>query len=194
MTARRSPWTSRRCAAAGRHPRLPFRRSRWWRSPSMVRKVRPNSPGQPLSARLQPIAETANMEMGEAVARIETHLQQNPEDGPGLGSDRAGLYPHGTIRRCRYGLSPGDQPARRGCRASGEFRRGAGHGLRGRRFILRTRGGAFEQALDVDPASPKARFFLATAAQQDGDEDRALAQISCASGRFASGCAPGSRW
>jgi cytochrome c-type biogenesis protein CcmH len=134
----------------------------------------PELPGQPLSARMQPITDTANMDMNQAVARIETHLQQNPEDGRGW-EVIAPVY----IRMGRF--DDAAMAYRRAINLLGaEAERLANFGealvMASEGVVSSTAREAFEQALDDDPASPKARFFLATAAQQDGDEDIALEQ------------------
>lgn len=134
----------------------------------------PELPGQPLSARMQPITDTANMDMNQAVARIETHLQQNPEDGRGW-EVIAPVY----IRMGRF--DDAAMAYRRAINLLGaDSERLANFGealvMASEGVVSSSAREAFEQALDDDPASPKARFFLATAAQQDGDEDIALAQ------------------
>ncbi|MCC5977549.1 MAG: c-type cytochrome biogenesis protein CcmI [Salinarimonas sp.] len=132
----------------------------------------PEMPGQPLSERMQPMTAGSELDMDQAVARIESHLQQNPEDGQGweviapvyvrMGrfDDAAAAYQ----RALRYLGEDADRLAN-----FGEALVMASEGI-----VSSSAREAFEGALEHDSRHPKARFFLATAAQQDGDEDVAL--------------------
>ena len=134
----------------------------------------PEMPAQPLSARIQPIMPGGEIDMNQAVVQIETHLQRNPEDGQGWAV-LAPVY----LRMGRF-----DDAAlayRRALRLLGEnAERLADFGealvMASDGIVSSSAREAFEQALTLDTRQPKARFFLATAAHQDGDEDIALAR------------------
>lgn len=129
----------------------------------------PQLPGQPLAARLD--ADPRTLDVASAVARVEAHLARHPDDGRGweviapvyartgriddavqayaaalrlLGEDAPRLISYGeALVMAKDGVVPS------GARA------------------------AFERALALDPTAPKARYYLALAAEQDGDRDAA---------------------
>jgi len=132
----------------------------------------PEMPGQPLSARMQPITPGSDIEMSQAVAQIETHLQRNPEDGEGW-EVIAPVY----IRLGRF------DDAAMAYRRAVDLLGADGERLAnfGEALVMASEGivsssarEAFEGALEQDTRQPKARFFLATAAHQDGDTEIAL--------------------
>ncbi len=132
----------------------------------------PELPGQPLSARMEPVTADGDMDMAQAVARIETHLQQNPEDGQGWEVIapvyiRMGRFDDAAMAYRRAIGVLGEEPDR--LANFGEALVMASEGI-----VSSSAREAFEQALTHDARHPKARFFLATAAQQDGDEGIAL--------------------
>ncbi len=134
----------------------------------------PEKPGQPLSARMQPVSPDGEMDMNQAVARIESHLQQNPEDGRGWEVlapvyIRMGRFEDAAAAYQRALRLLGEEPER--LANFGEALVMAAEGI-----VSSSAREAFEEALAQDPRQPKARFFLATAAHQDGDEDIALAR------------------
>ena len=129
----------------------------------------PHLPGLPLSARLQ--ADPGRVDVAAAVARIEAHLTQNPQDGRGWEVVapvylRSGRIEDG-VRAYEAALRLlGDTAPR--LAAYGEAIVSARDGL-----VVTEARAAFEQALKLDPADPKARFYLAEAAEQDGDVEAA---------------------
>jgi cytochrome c-type biogenesis protein CcmH len=132
----------------------------------------PEMPGQPLSARMQPVTPDGNVDMSQAVAQIETHLQRNPEDGQGW-EVIAPVY----IRMGRF--DDAAMAYRRAINLLGaDSERLANFGealvMASDGIVSSSAREAFEGALEHDERQPKARFFLATAAHQDGDADIAL--------------------
>ena len=129
----------------------------------------PDFPDEPLSARLQ--APPNKMDIGIAVARIEQHLAENPDDGRGweiiapvyLRLDR----PTDAVRAFGNAIRLlGDSADRE--RELGEALTAAGDG----QIDDRARA-AFEAALRLDPKASAPRFYLGLAAEQVGDKARA---------------------
>lgn len=134
----------------------------------------PELPAQPLAARLGADAETTDI--ASAVARVEAHLASHPNDGRGweviapvyvrtgriddavkayatalrlLGEDAPRLMSYGeALVIAKDGVVPSDARA------------------------------AFERATALDPSAPKARYYLAFAAEQDGDRNAACAHYA----------------
>ncbi|WP_029030138.1 c-type cytochrome biogenesis protein CcmI [Salinarimonas rosea] len=127
----------------------------------------PHLPAQPLSARLEQTIDPRNLDIAEAVARIETHLAQDPDDGRGwdvLGPVymRQGRFEDAARAWANALRLLGPDPAR--LANLGEALVNAEGGV----VKARARE-AFEQALGLDENHPKARFYLAQAAEQEGD-------------------------
>jgi len=120
-----------------------------------------------------PARQAGNVDFMTAVAQIETHLSKNPQDGRGweviapvyvrMGriDDAAKAYEAAI----RYQAPDADRFAN-----YGEVLVMAKDGL-----VSAEAQEAFERAVKLDPASPKARFYLARAAVQDGQMDKAKA-------------------
>ena len=129
----------------------------------------PGLPGLPLASRV--VADPRSMDVETAVARIETHLAQAPDDRRGwelvapiyLRLGRFDDAARAFQAAIRLGGDGADQLA-----GYGEGLVSAGGGI-----VSGDARAAFERALAKEPASPKARFYLALAAEQDGDETRA---------------------
>lgn len=129
----------------------------------------PYLPGFPLASRSAP--DPKNFDIATALARIETHLAQQPDDlrgwelvGPiylrlGRFDDAAKAY-GAAIRLGATGENE--------LTGYGEALVSAGDGV-----VSADARSAFERALKQYPDSPKARFYLALAAEQDGDVVRA---------------------
>lgn len=130
----------------------------------------PDYADMPLQARLQ--AQPANMDMAAALARIEGHLVQEPDDARGW-EIMAQVYTR--LER------PGD--------AAKAYRnlirlQGASPDLLmalGQSLVFADQGrvneealAAFEKALAAQPTRLEPRFYLALAAEQQGDRARAL--------------------
>lgn len=133
----------------------------------------PTMPDQPLAARLK--ASPAGQDFEIALARIEAHLAANPTDGKGW-SVLAPVY----LRQGRF-----DDAARAFAAAirhggpSAEHHAGQGEAL-----ILAAGGvvtaaarESLAAAVKLDPANPRARFFLAIGEEQDGKIPEAVALL-----------------
>jgi cytochrome c-type biogenesis protein CcmH len=131
----------------------------------------PQMPTQPPAAQLP--QQAGNIDLMAAVAQIESHLAKNPQDGRGW-EVIAPVY----IRMGRmddavkaYEAAVRYQAPDAGRLADyGEALVMANNGL-----ISGEAQAAFEQAVKLDAALPKARFYLARAAVQDGQLDKAKA-------------------
>jgi len=134
----------------------------------------PALPSQPLASRQG--ADPAHMDMVQAVSRLEAHLAQNPQDGRGWEVIapvylRTGRFDDAARALKAAVASLGESPER--LAALGEALAGAEGGV-----ISAEARSAFDRALRLDPAFPKARFYLARAAEQDGDVTTAKARYS----------------
>ncbi len=121
-------------------------------------------------------ARGGNDELTKAVGQIESRLARNPDDlrgwqvlapvymRTGRFDDAARAY--GQIARLNGGSaeSLSDQ---------GEALTAAGDGT-----VSPQAKALFVQALEKDPRSPKARFYVARAAEQSGDTQEAIAQLT----------------
>jgi cytochrome c-type biogenesis protein CcmH len=130
----------------------------------------PSLPAQPLSARLK--TEPAKLEFAEALTRIEGHLAQNPQDWKGweviapvyLRMGRAA----DAARAFEAVIRLNGETAQR-LAAFGEASVAASSGV-----VEAKARDAFDRALKLDGTLSSARFYLALAAEQDGDKDGAL--------------------
>jgi cytochrome c-type biogenesis protein CcmH len=129
----------------------------------------PELPDAPLAARLD--TAPARMDLATAIAKIETHLAQHPDDGRGyevlapvyLRVGRAG----DSVNAARAALRLlGETPARDAL--YGEALVAAANGV-----VTPEAKNSFEAALAKDPFAAEPRFFLGLAAEQEGDEARA---------------------
>ncbi len=131
----------------------------------------PNMPDRPLSARLSAPPETQTL--AELVARIETRLAENPEDGRGW-EILAPIY-----MRMNRPLDAANAYAAAsrllGPTASFEADRGEALVAANQGTITQAAHDAFEQAAALDPTSVKPRFYLAMALGQDGKTEDAVA-------------------
>ena len=131
---------------------------------------KPNLPDEPLEARLK--AAPAKMDMPTAIARIEQHLAQDPDDVKGwtviapiyvrLGRIDDAQRAYANILR----IKGPDADAYAGL---GEARIYAASGT-----VTADAKKSFEQAIALDPRSPRAAYYLGLAAEQDGDKSKAL--------------------
>ena len=124
----------------------------------------PNLPGQPLAQRLT--TPSGADSMGGLIARVETHLEQNPDDGRGWEMIapvymRLGRFDD-AVRAFRSGLRLNGENADRQANL-GEALTGAANGV-----ITSDAKAAFERALALDASNPRAQFYLGLAAEQDG--------------------------
>lgn len=148
----------------------------------------PGLPGQPLAARMAETVDVASINMDEAIVRIEAHLAQNPTDGRGWEIlapvyMRQGRFEDAAAAYRSALQHLGEEPAR--LANYGEAIVNAQQGM-----VPAMAREAFEAALAKDDANPKARFFLAQAAEQDGDIPSALSQYQW----LAEGSPPDAPW
>lgn len=126
-------------------------------------------PDLPLQARLD--AAPAHSDIAAAVARIEAHLAQHPEDGRGF-EVVAPFY----LRNGRFADAiDAYEKALRHLGATPQR-----HAALGEARVLAESGRVgdeakrdFEAALALDPRSPISRFYIGLAAAQGGDKDKA---------------------
>lgn len=134
----------------------------------------PYLPAQPIAARLQQTIDPATIGVAEAVARIETHLAENPEDGRGwdvLGPVymRQGRFEDAANAYLNALRLLGEEPTR--LANLGEALVNADAGVVKERSRM-----AFARAVELDANQPKALFYLARAAEQEGNLAEARAR------------------
>lgn len=131
----------------------------------------PELTGQPQAARRE--ASPNQRPMMELVARVEAHLEQNPEDGRGwevLGPVymRLGRYDDAVKARKNALRLLGPTAGREA--DVGEALTGAANGI-----VTADAKAAFDRAVGLDPSDVRARYFLGLAAEQDGRLQEAAA-------------------
>jgi cytochrome c-type biogenesis protein CcmH len=129
----------------------------------------PQLVGQLRAARVQPAPE--QLDLASALVRIESHLANNPGDGRGwdviapvylrMGRMDDAVKAYDSALRL-LGPDPGRLTS------YGEAQVFAQGGI-----VSADARAAFEKALALDPSSAKARFYLARAAEQDGETEKA---------------------
>ncbi|MDF3060722.1 MAG: ccmI [Microvirga sp.] len=129
----------------------------------------PQLPAQPLSARLA--APQQQLDFANAVARVEAHLAANPNDGRGWEVLapvylRAGRFDDAAKAYDAANRLLGESAPR--LADYGEALVSAKDGL-----VPAEARAAFEKALALDPATVKASFYLAQAAEQEADSAKA---------------------
>lgn len=137
----------------------------------------PDMPSFPLASR-QPEKPSAPQDVNVAAAlqQIETHLAKNPDDGRGhevVGPVYLRLGRHQDAARAFAAALRLQGPTAERHANLGEALVFAGNGI-----VTAEAQAAFEAAFALDPAQVKARFFLALAAQQEGDKTRAITLLS----------------
>ncbi len=130
----------------------------------------PDYPDQPLEARLN--APPAEMDVNAALAKIEKHLADEPDDARGWEIVAPVYMKLGRAREAAEAfrnqirlLGPNAERAS----AFGEALTFAANGA-----VTPQARAAFEAALADDETHPRARFFVALADEQAGERDRAL--------------------
>ena len=128
----------------------------------------PDQPDMPIAAR----TTGPGTDVASALAKIEAHLVSNPNDGRGYELI-APLY----LQLGRFDDASRAYGATLRLLGESAERRAA----LGRAIVMAADGvvtaearAAFDKAVADDPTLPQARFFLAVAAEQDGDKDRAI--------------------
>jgi cytochrome c-type biogenesis protein CcmH len=134
----------------------------------------PDVPGQPIARRAAAPAQNQSLET--LVARVEAHLETNPEDGRGWEVIAPVYVRLGRIedavkaRRNALRINKDDRRKPDLEAELGETLIAAANGV-----VTQEAKAAFERAAAQDARHPKARFFLGVAAHQDGEAARALA-------------------
>lgn len=131
---------------------------------------KPNLPDMPLSARLD--APPASMDIETAIAKIERHLAEKPDDGRGY-EVLAPAYlrlgrPDDAVRAYARAIELLGPTADRYA-GLGEAQTYIGGGV-----VTADAKQSFDKALSLDDKSPRALYYLGLAAQQDGDKTKAL--------------------
>ncbi|KQU66943.1 cytochrome C [Aminobacter sp. DSM 101952] len=124
----------------------------------------PDVPSQPLKARLE--QKPADSSVDELIARAEAHLVANPSDGRGWDVlapiyQRMGRADDAVTAYRNAIRLEGSTAARQS--GLGEAIAGASDGI-----VTSDARVAFEAALKLDPANPKAHYFLGVALAQEG--------------------------
>ena len=130
----------------------------------------PDLPSQPLSARLE--TNPADSTIEELVARAEAHLAANPSDGRGWDVLapiylRLGRFPEAVTAFSNAIRFEGSTAQRQ--TGLGEAIAGAAGGV-----VTAESRAAFERALTLQPDTPAASFYLATALAQEGRIEEAV--------------------
>lgn len=129
----------------------------------------PGLPDAPLAARLEKAPE--RLDLAAAIAKVEEHLAQFPEDGRGY-EVLAPVYIRmgraaDAVKAARAALRLlGDSPARQAL--YGEAAVAAANGI-----VTPEAEQAFASAATAEPSAPSPKFFLGLAAEQRGDKARA---------------------
>jgi cytochrome c-type biogenesis protein CcmH len=129
----------------------------------------PGIPGQPLAPRLE--AAQANRDVASLIARVETHLERNPDDGRGWEVIapiylRLGRFDD-AVRANRNALRTLGETVERQADL-GEALVAAANGV-----VTAEAKGAFERAASLDGNEVRGHFYLGLAAEQDGDREQA---------------------
>ena len=130
----------------------------------------PNLPGAPLAARNTPAGDAAPIT--ELIARVEGHLEKNPDDGRGwevLAPVYTSLGRFADAAKARRNVIRLSGANAQREADLGEAVINASNGI-----VTAEAKQAFDRALAHDPKDAKARFFLGLAAEQDGRRDDAL--------------------
>ncbi len=130
----------------------------------------PDLPDVPLAERRS--AEPAQVNVAEAVARIEAHLAKIPMMAGAMRSSRR-FISGWSVMPMRRGPTP-RQPGCYGENASAFRLRRGGGGAERRHCHARAKT-AFQRAITLEPGHIKSRFYLALALEQDGDKPAAIA-------------------
>jgi cytochrome c-type biogenesis protein CcmH len=154
--------------------------------PVYLARGTPDMPSFPLAERApQKPADPQGLNVADALRQIETHLAANPDDGRGhevVGPVYLRLERHAdAVRAFASALRLLGPTAER-------------HASLGEALVFEANGvvtaearAAFEAASALDARHVKSRFFLALAAQQEGDRPRAIALLSALSADLPDG-------
>ncbi|MBN8532647.1 MAG: c-type cytochrome biogenesis protein CcmI [Rhizobiales bacterium] len=150
--------------------------------PLYLKVGRPGMPDQPLAAR---ISEPRTMQLADALARIEAHLAKNPNDAKGFEVVapvylQSGRFDDATFAYRRVIALSGETPDR--LADLGEALVAGQNGV-----VNADAKAAFRRAIEIDPTFAKARFYVAIAAEQDGDVEGAVRQLIALSASLEEG-------
>jgi len=124
----------------------------------------PGLPERPIAGRLDALPDKQSLP--ELVARVEAHLERNPQDGRGW-EVLAPVYMQ--LRRYEDGArARGNAVRLLGATATREADWGEALAAAAQGVVTADAKAAFERALKLDEANLKARYFLGLAAEQDG--------------------------
>lgn len=131
----------------------------------------PHLPGQPIAERRAAAQQDTSIET--LIARVETHLEKNPNDARGYEVVapvylRMGRFVDAVNARRKVIALAGESAQRQA--DLGEALAALGNGV-----ITADAKAAFERALELDHNDLKALYFIGLAAEQDGDRKKAAA-------------------
>ncbi len=127
----------------------------------------------PLASREKPGSEPGEGGIMAALEKIETHLSRNPDDGRGHDEVVAPIYMR--LGRFNDAVRAYSAAARLlGSTADRQANLAEAMIYQGQGIVTAEARTALEAATAIDPKHIKARFFLALAAQQDGDRAKSV--------------------
>ncbi|MCP8937730.1 c-type cytochrome biogenesis protein CcmI [Alsobacter sp. SYSU M60028] len=155
--------------------------------PLYLRLGQPDMPSMPLSARVDRARDPGQIDLQEAMARIEAHLAQKPDDGQGHEVIapvymNAGRYDDAARAWSNAIRILGETPRR--LENYGEALVASNNGI-----VSADARQAFDSALKIDPATVKARFYRALASEQEGDAQAAIAAYRALASQAPAGSA-----
>ena len=129
----------------------------------------PQLPGQPLGERLRAVHQDASIT--SLVAKVEAHLERNPDDARGYEVLapvylRLGRFADAVNARRKALALSGENAERQS--DLGEALAAAANGI-----VTADAKSAFERSLALDPDQSRAKFYIGMAAEQDGDRAQA---------------------
>jgi cytochrome c-type biogenesis protein CcmH len=134
----------------------------------------PGKPDQPLAARLE--NATPQQDFAIVIARMEAHLAANPGDARGW-TLLAPIY----MRQSRYDEAvKAFAAALRAGKLDAELYAGLGEAriMEAGGVVTAAAREALAESVRLDPKSPRARYYLALAKEQDGDDGGAEAALA----------------
>ncbi len=146
----------------------------------------PSHSDLPLSARLE--RAPSEQDFGLAMARIESHLAANPADGRGWAVVAPVYLRQGRFEDAARAFAAAirhDGSSAERLAGLGEARTLAAGGV-----VTAEAREAFAEAVAHDGSNPRARFFLAVAKEQDGDNAGAIAALKS----LLADAPPGAAW
>ncbi|MBM3576103.1 MAG: c-type cytochrome biogenesis protein CcmI [Alphaproteobacteria bacterium] len=127
-------------------------------------------PDMPLTARLESAPD--GRDLAGAVARIEQHLREHPEDGRGFEVIAPYLLRTGRGEEAIHAYSEALRLL--GATAARYASLGEARVVVARGLVTPEAKKDFEAALALDPSSPEAQYYLGVAAAQAGEKEKAI--------------------